>query len=283
MSDFSPDALLRERPSPPPHRSRTGDVAKLRRATSRPVVRGKFLYADDGKYWVKGVTYGTFAPDAYGQPFPNAAQVERDFAQMARAGMNTVRVYTVPPRTLLDAAHRHGLKVMVGLPWEQHIAFLDEAGRPEAIERRVRDGVQSCARHPALFCYAVGNEIRHYVQRSRGEFAVAKNVYVATRSGWFSCSSVCHLAAGLPIVVQDTGSEVIPCGEGVLAFSTLDEAADALCRAEADYPRHQAAARRIAQDHFSSERVLGRCSQRLACARRWTRVSLRVRGTTLRS
>jgi hypothetical protein len=99
---------------------------------------------------------------------------------------------------------------------------------------------------------------RHYIQRSRGEFAVAKNVYVATRSGWFSCRSVCYLAAGLPVVVQDTGfSDVIPCGEGVLAFSTLDEATDALRRAETEYPRHQAAARRIAQEHFSSERVVG--------------------------
>jgi hypothetical protein len=99
---------------------------------------------------------------------------------------------------------------------------------------------------------------RDYIEGSRGEFSVAKNVYVATRSGWFSCRSVCYLAAGRPAVVQDTGfSDIIPCGEGVLAFSSLDEAADALNRVEADYPRHQSAARRVAARHFASDRVLG--------------------------
>jgi hypothetical protein len=99
---------------------------------------------------------------------------------------------------------------------------------------------------------------RRYIESSRGEFSVAKNVYAATRSGWFSCRSTCYLAAGRPVVVQDTGfSELIECGEGVLPFSTLEEAAEAVRRVERDYPRHQAAARRMAEDCFASERVLG--------------------------
>jgi len=99
---------------------------------------------------------------------------------------------------------------------------------------------------------------RRYIECSRGEFSVAKNVYVDTRSGWFSCRSTCYLAARRPVVVQDTGfSAFIPCGEGVLAFSCQEEAADALRRVESDYLRHQAAARRIAEEYFASERVLG--------------------------
>jgi hypothetical protein len=99
---------------------------------------------------------------------------------------------------------------------------------------------------------------RNYIEASRGEFSVAKNVYVATRSGWFSCRSACYLAAGRPIVVQDTGfSDIIPCGEGVLAFSSLDEAAECIRRVEADYPRHAAAARRVAEQYFASDKVLG--------------------------
>jgi hypothetical protein len=87
---------------------------------------------------------------------------------------------------------------------------------------------------------------------------VAKNVYVATRSGWFSCRSVCYLACRRPVVVQDTGfSDIIPTGNGVLAFSTPDEASEALRRVEADYDHHQAAARDIAASHFAAERVLG--------------------------
>jgi hypothetical protein len=100
---------------------------------------------------------------------------------------------------------------------------------------------------------------RDYVQASRGELSVAKNVYVATRSGWFSCRSICYLAAGRPVVVQDTGfSEVIPCGSGLFAFSSAQEAIDAVLRVEKDYPRHQAGARRIAEEYFSAEVVIGR-------------------------
>jgi hypothetical protein len=98
---------------------------------------------------------------------------------------------------------------------------------------------------------------REYIQHSRGEVSVAKNVYVATHCGWFSCRSVCYLAAGLPVVVQDTGfSEVIATGEGLRSFSTLEEAADAIEAVEGDYRRHQDAAREIASSYFASDLVL---------------------------
>jgi len=139
----------------------------------RPRVRGKFLYAGDEKLYVRGVTYGTFCPSADGADFRLAA-VERDFAGMANAGINAVRTYTVPPRWLLDAAQRHSLRVMVGLPWEQHIAFLDEPGRAGSIEGRVRAGVRGCAGHPALLCYAIGNEIPAPVVRWHGRHRVER-------------------------------------------------------------------------------------------------------------
>jgi hypothetical protein len=103
-----------------------------------------------------------------------------------------------------------------------------------------------------------GADYRRYVQSSRGEFSVAKNVYVATRCGWFSCRSVCYLAAGRPVVVQDTGfSEFLPTGEGLLAFTGLDEAQRGLETVEADYARHQRAARELAATCFDASKVLG--------------------------
>jgi hypothetical protein len=107
-------------------------------------------------------------------------------------------------------------------------------------------------------------DYRRYIQRSRGELSVAKNVYVATRCGWFSCRSVCYLAAGLPVVVQDTGfSELIPTGEGLFAFSNLDEAARGIEAVERDYARHQRAAREVAKKHFASDVVLGDLLKRI--------------------
>jgi len=88
-------------------------------AAPRPRVAGKFLYAGEDKLWVKGVTYGTFRPGDDGSGYPGAAKLRADFTAMAAAGINAVRVYTVPPRSLLDEAQRQGLHVMVGLPWER--------------------------------------------------------------------------------------------------------------------------------------------------------------------
>jgi hypothetical protein len=100
-------------------------------------------------------------------------------------------------------------------------------------------------------------DYRHFIQRSRGEFSVAKNVYVATRSGWFSCRSICYLAAGRPVVLQDTGfSEVFPVGRGVIEFSNPEEALAAINEVETNYSEHQEAARELARTHFSFEVVL---------------------------
>ena len=135
-------------------------------------VGGKFLFAGDTKLYLRGVTYGTFRSGAdatvLGNDYPEDATLEADFAAMQQHGINTVRCYTVPPTRLLDAAARHGLRVMVGLPWEQHIAFLDDSGRADDIEQRVRAGVRACARHPAVLCYAVGNEIPASIVRWHG-------------------------------------------------------------------------------------------------------------------
>jgi len=99
---------------------------------------------------------------------------------------------------------------------------------------------------------------RDYIQHSMAEFSLAKNAYVATRSGWFSCRSACYMAAGRPVVVQDTGfSDFIPTGEGVLAFTTLDEALAGIEAIRADWRRHAKAAYDIANDYFDSSKVLG--------------------------
>ena len=134
----------------------------------RPVVDGKFLAVAGRRLWVRGATYGTFAPGPDGEQFGPEWQVESDFEAMAANGINAVRTYTVPPRAVLDAALRHGLWVMVGLPWEQHVAFLEDRARARSIEERVREGVRACAGHPAVLCFAVGNEIPAPIVRWHG-------------------------------------------------------------------------------------------------------------------
>jgi hypothetical protein len=98
-----------------------------------------------------------------------------------------------------------------------------------------------------------------YLTRSWGEFSVAKNAYVKTRSGWFSDRSVCYLAACRPVILQDTGfSDWLPTGSGVLAFSSLQEAADCIESVNADYPAHCLAAREFAEQTFTYKVVLPR-------------------------
>lgn len=152
---------------------------------ARPRVAGKFLFVGEEKFYVRGVTYGTFAPAADGHQYGEPAEVERDFAAMRAAGVNAVRTYTTPPLWLLDLAAANGLRVMVGLPWEQHITFLDDRERVRDIVRRVREAVRECAGHPAILCYAIGNEIPAPIVRWHGRRKVERflrRLYEAAKS-----------------------------------------------------------------------------------------------------
>jgi hypothetical protein len=103
------------------------------------------------------------------------------------------------------------------------------------------------------------NAYREYICRSLGEFTVAKDQYVRPRSGWFSDRSACYLAAGRPVITQDTGfGNRIPTGSGLFSFSTEEEALAAIDAVARDYARHSGAAREIAREYFEAELVLGR-------------------------
>ena len=120
------------------------------------------------------MTYGPLAVSPEGDSFHEQAVVEQDFATMAANGINSLRTYTVPPRWLLDCAQRHGLWVLVGLPWEQHIAFLNHPASVRRIVKAVREGILACAGHPALLGFAIGNEIPSPIVRWHGPRAVEK-------------------------------------------------------------------------------------------------------------
>lgn len=129
---------------------------------------GKFFFLGQEKFYIRGVTYGTFAPDANGEAFGSDEILHRDFGRMSATGINTVRVYSVPPPRLLDAAAYHGLRVMIGIPWEEHVTFLDDPGRARSIEARVRAAVHEHRGHPAVLAYVVGNEIPASIVRWHG-------------------------------------------------------------------------------------------------------------------
>jgi hypothetical protein len=103
------------------------------------------------------------------------------------------------------------------------------------------------------------DKYQEFIRKSRGEISPAKHVYVAMRTGWFSCRSACYLASCRPVVVQDTGfSSIYPGGEGILPFNTAEEALAGILEAEGDYERHSRAARTIAAEYFDAGRVLGK-------------------------
>jgi hypothetical protein len=110
---------------------------------------------------------------------------------------------------------------------------------------------------------------RSYVQESGAEFMVAKGTYVDTQCGWISDRSVCYLASGKPVVAQDTGlRDLYPGGDGLALFSTLEQAASAVRDVEDRYAEHATAARRLAERHFDSDKVLSQLLARLGLPER---------------
>jgi glycosyltransferase involved in cell wall biosynthesis len=135
-------------------------------------VDGKFFRLGEKKFFVKGVAYGPFAPNAQGSPFASPGQTTRDLDQIQQLGANVVRVYHEPPRWFLDLALERGIRVLVDIPWNKHLCFDSEARREEAREA-VRRAVYTCGRHPAIFAFSVANEIPPDIVRWIGAKAAA--------------------------------------------------------------------------------------------------------------
>ncbi len=180
-----------------------------------------------------------------------------------------------PRFTTITTWHNRGKDLCFGgetYYWSKHLNFLPLADLPQRTSQELElateideEAVRSEFQRNGWVLtnpLAVSQDIEvyhHYICTSRGEFSVSKDVVVRTRSGWFSDRSVCYLAAGKPVVTQDTGfSKSISTGRGLLTFSTAEEARAALDAINCDYLTHARAAREIAQEYFDSTKVLAK-------------------------
>jgi hypothetical protein len=159
--------------------------------------------------------------------------------------------------------------------WSKHLNFrklLDvprRAGQPTELATDLESGPDYARAVaggfklvPAIPMSLNLDSYRHYISASRGEFTAAKDVYVRTRSGWFSDRSACYLAAGRPVITQRTGFEkFIPTGTGLVGFDNADEAVEAIRLVNADYAKHARAARELACEYFDALKVLDQIAQ----------------------
>src|SRR5207244_4206255 len=120
---------------------------------------GKFLFRGSEKLFLRGTSYGPFATASHGAQFPERDLVRRDFALMRELGANCLRTFTPPPTWLLDLADQHSLGVLVGLPWTEHVCFLDDTRVMQTIRTQVAEDVEPLKDHPAVVACLIGNEI----------------------------------------------------------------------------------------------------------------------------
>ncbi len=187
-------------------------------------------------------------------------------AQPRRDVFTTVMNWTASKNPLVYDGQTYGQKDV------EFVRFLDLPGRvaPAVLEIAVNPGKRRQAPldllaskgwrvvDPENVCLDL-DSYRRYIESSLAEWSVAKNGYVQGRSGWFSERSACYLAAGRPVIVQDTGfSSTLPVGEGITPFTTMEEAVAAIKEVESDYARRAEAARAIAEEYFDSNKVLTR-------------------------
>jgi len=232
-------------------------LARLFRGHDRYVTVGGRIGAPDCGIPTCGIEWATTMPPVELTEWPVAAG--------DGAGFTTVASWRGPFGPIEYRGRTYGLRVhefrrflelpeLTGEPFEVALD-IDEADG-EDLRRLEEHGwsladPREAAGDPWLY--------REYVRRSAAELMVAKNLYVDTRSGWFSDRSACYLASGRPVLAQDTGLEgLLPCGEGLVTFSTLEEAVAGAEEIARDYQRHSGAARALAAEHFAADRVLPR-------------------------
>jgi glycosyltransferase involved in cell wall biosynthesis len=128
-------------------------------AAERVRVHAKFFFRGQRKFFLKGVTYGPFSPDAAGDFVGPPEQVRADLVQMRALGVNLLRVYHVPPAWFLDLLAEAGLLALISIPWAEHVEFLNDRTIRAQVIGAVRAAVAANRGHPAVFGYLVGNEI----------------------------------------------------------------------------------------------------------------------------
>lgn len=144
--------------------------------TERVTVRSKFFFEGEKKFFLKGVTYGPFAPDAGGFQFGPREQAARDLAAIRESGANLVRIYTNPPRWFLDLCLENGLRVLLSIAWMEHVEFLNDPKVRSSVEKAVIEAVREHKGHHAILGYLLGNEIPSSMVRWLGAKRVTEFV-----------------------------------------------------------------------------------------------------------
>ncbi len=181
--------------------------------------------------------------------------------------------------TTVGTWHNNGKDLDLGgttYYWSKHVNFAQvlavagRAGQPIELATDIKSGPDydraiagGFTFRPVVPMSLDIDDYREYISSSRGEFTVSKDLYVRTRSGWFSDRTVCYLAAGRPVITQFTGFEkYIPSGNGLLGFDDADGAVDAIRAVNSDYPRHAKAAREIAAEYFDALKLLDEIAEK---------------------
>jgi len=142
---------------------------------ARLTARGKFLFEGDRKFRACGVSYGPFQPNSRGERYPEPACAEQDFVLMRELGANVVRTYVPPPPWIFELAGKHGLRLMVGMPWPFHMAFLDSRRMAADIRDAIRRSITEMRQFgDVILAFSLGNEVRSDIVRWHGARAVSR-------------------------------------------------------------------------------------------------------------
>lgn len=247
-------------------------IPESRGAAERVRAAGKFLVRGSEKFFLNGVSYGPFAPNADGEPFPEAQQLVRDLAHIRALGFNGLRLYELPSDIVLQVAEEHGLAIIAGIPWAEHVAFLSSDARREEIEQTIREAARRLGAQAQVAALIVGNEIektlvrwmgprevRDFVERlvaiakeaaprtlvsyatypsteylmPRNADFMAVNVYLEEQGTWERyLRRLQNLAGDKPLVISEFGIDVMVRGEAAQA-ETMRWQRESLLRAGA--------------------------------------------------
>lgn len=207
-----------------------------------------------------GVSWLTTYPPVVLKHWPQAERV-------THAGLTTIanwRGYgSAEYRGVCYGQKAHSLRQFIELPQRCREHFLLALGihPDEKVDLAALTGNGWTLLDPAVVA-DTPQSYQAFIQGSKAEFGIAKSGYVLARCGWFSDRSVCYLASGRPVIAHETGfSRFLPTGQGLFAFTNMDDVARAVDDMNSDYPRHADAARRLAVEHFDSDKVLTRLLQ----------------------